>query len=99
MRESMEAQRVEAQQQMQVLNQGLQTAFTELAPARQRPEGVVDVSRVGKPEIIRGETRAAVRKLWPDWAYTFRTWFCSQFKNGDAILDAEAACRSGFSGP
>ena len=65
--------------------QVLQTATMQDLMRRGR-EGVVDVTRVGKPDNLKGNTKTDLKRAWPDWSYTFKTWFCSQWRNGEAIL-------------
>lgn len=51
-----------------------------------RSEGVVDVKQVGKPDTLKG-TNEAIQDAWTMWAYTFTTWFCSQFARGAEVLE------------
>ena len=53
--------------------------------------GVVDVKQVGKPDFLKG-SKEAIQDAWTMWAYTFTTWFCSQFPRGAEVLDWAAAC-------
>ena len=49
-------------------------------------EGVVDVTRVAKSDDLKGSTKNELRKALPDWSYTFKTRFTSQWQHVDAIL-------------
>ena len=50
-----------------------------------RGSGVVDIKQVGKPDFLKGN-KDEIARQWPDWRYTFETWFCSQFANCEEIL-------------
>ena len=83
------ATQMEATQQMlQAMQQtqAQQTAALAEIQTRRREPGVVDVSRVGKPDVLKGPGRQELRRQWADWSYTFRTWFCSQWPHGEEIL-------------
>ena len=75
-------QQQQAQHQMQVQ----QTQALQEVTRNRREGGVVDVSKIGKPEHLKGPGKAALRSHWTDWSYTFRTWFSSQFQHGEDIL-------------
>ena len=85
----LEQVRQQSDQQLRALREGIEAqnkALGEALGRGRRQDGVVDVSRVGKPDALRGATKQELRKAWPDWSYTFRTSFCSQFEQGDEVL-------------
>ena len=76
--EQLNQQREASQQQMQ----RLEMMVTNIS---QRGSGVVDVRQVGKPDFTKG-SKDQIGKQWPDWMYTFETWFCSQFRDAEKAL-------------
>ena len=76
--EQLNQQRDAAQQQLQ----RLEMMMTSIP---QRGSGVVDVRQVGKPDFLKG-SKDQIGKQWPDWMYTFETWFCSQFRDAEKAL-------------
>ena len=66
--------------------QAEQTAVLQEVTRRGRDSGVVDVGKIGKPDALRGANMSEIKKQWPDWSFTFRTWFTSQFRHGEDIL-------------
>ena len=79
------------QQQQQLNAQQVATAQQTqqmadlVASMGSRSQGVVDVRQIGKPDNLKG-SKDQICRAWKDWAYTFETWFCSQFANGRAAL-------------
>ena len=57
-----------------------------LIQALARPSGVVDVTKIGKPDVLKGN-RETVQNSWSNWHFTFITWFSSQFKKAKEILE------------
>ncbi len=76
--EQLNQQREASQQQMQ----RLEMMVTNIS---QRGSGVVDVRQVGKPDFLKG-SKDQIGKQWPDWMYTFETWFCTQFRDAEKAL-------------
>ena len=46
----------------------------------------MDVTKVGKPELLKGHNKSELQKAWSDWSYVFKSWFFSQFKYAEQIL-------------
>eukprot|EP00973_Karenia_brevis_P030013 4137809-Karenia_brevis.AAC.1 len=72
--------------QVQAETVGALQAVASQAARPQGGMGVVDVTKVGKPDHLKGAGKSELRKAWPDWSYIFKTWFNSQWKHADAIL-------------
>ena len=77
--QQLEEQRRKHDADVQLLQQALERSTS-------RSVGVVDVKQVGKPDFLKG-SKEAIQDAWTMWAYTFTTWFCSQFPRGAEVLD------------
>ena len=87
LRELITAVRTTGGQEVEALRTSLEAQGVAIQNSmRRRGDGVVDVGKVGKPDMLKGDSKAVFRRLWADWAYTFKTWFCSQFQHGEDIL-------------
>ena len=64
----------------------LAAAVQAMTESKRSSGSVVDVTKVGKPELPKGQTKTELQKAWTDWSYVFRTWFCSQFRHAEHIL-------------
>ena len=64
----------------------MQATMAALA-ARASERGVVDVKQVGKPENLSGKNSDEFARMFPNWAYTFTSWFGSQFVHGEEALE------------
>ena len=47
---------------------------------------VVDVTKVGKPDSLRG-TKEQIHHEWTNWSFTFIIWFYSQFSKAETMMD------------
>ena len=74
------------QQQAESSQAEMRAVVAALGEMTTRNRGVVDVRQVGKPDNLKG-TRDQIISEWQTWAYTFTTWFASQFQNGDKALE------------
>ena len=73
--------REDTQQQLAAQREALNQALRGRANA-----GIVDVTKVGKPEILNG-TKESISGRWRDWSFQFTTWFASQFPEGESMLE------------
>ena len=64
----------------------LAAAVQAVAESRQGRGSVVDVTKVGKPELFKDQSKTDLQKAWTDWSYVFKSWFCSQFRYAEQIL-------------
>eukprot|EP00971_Amphidinium_carterae_P306369 6088408-Amphidinium_carterae.1 len=63
-----------------------QDALIQALQGRQSTGGIVEVSKVGKPDQLRG-TKEQIHTDWTNWHFTFTTWFFSQFAKAEPIMD------------
>ena len=78
-------QQEQLNQQRDASHQQMQRLEMMMTNISQRGSGVVDVRQVGKPDFLKG-SKDQIGKQWPDWMYTFETWFCSQFRDAEKAL-------------
>ena len=84
---TLQGQHVAAQMaEQQRIQQQQVEALREIVDGKNKKNALVDSTKLGKPEFLKGPGKDAIRKNWLDRCLFFKIWLCTREEHGEAML-------------